>query len=147
MLLAFLIAVLILSPWIAWETHRYFSRAAFWWFTGAVIAVNAILFGAGLYLALQFVDIPGLVFAGPFYIIFSPPPRFFAIAGPPVILAVSALTWGYIGGRIVGARAARRAKLMQGLCSACGYNLTGNTSGICPECGTKVSITSAGLNR
>jgi hypothetical protein len=22
-----------------------------------------------------------------------------------------------------------------GLCSSCGYNLTGNTSGICPECG------------
>jgi hypothetical protein len=23
-----------------------------------------------------------------------------------------------------------------GLCSSCGYNLTGNTSGVCPECGT-----------
>jgi hypothetical protein len=24
------------------------------------------------------------------------------------------------------------------VCSACGYNLTGNTSGVCPECGTAV---------
>jgi rubrerythrin len=23
-----------------------------------------------------------------------------------------------------------------GCCTACGYNLTGNTSGVCPECGT-----------
>ena len=25
-----------------------------------------------------------------------------------------------------------------GLCRACGYNLTGNTSGVCPECGTPI---------
>jgi uncharacterized paraquat-inducible protein A len=24
----------------------------------------------------------------------------------------------------------------RGLCAACGYDLTGNTSGVCPECGT-----------
>lgn len=24
-----------------------------------------------------------------------------------------------------------------GFCTACGYNLTGNTSGICPECGMR----------
>ena len=28
----------------------------------------------------------------------------------------------------------------KGLCSACGYNLTGNISGTCPECGTKIRI-------
>jgi predicted amidophosphoribosyltransferase len=27
----------------------------------------------------------------------------------------------------------------RGLCSGCGYNLKGNTSGTCPECGAKVS--------
>lgn len=31
----------------------------------------------------------------------------------------------------------RRLRLRQGRCLACGYNLTGNTSGICPECGVK----------
>ncbi len=25
-----------------------------------------------------------------------------------------------------------------GLCVACGYDLTGNTSGVCPECGTEI---------
>ena len=30
----------------------------------------------------------------------------------------------------------RRLRLKRGLCLNCGYNLTGNTSGICPECGT-----------
>ena len=30
----------------------------------------------------------------------------------------------------------RRRLIRQGCCRKCGYNLTGNTSGICPECGT-----------
>jgi len=25
------------------------------------------------------------------------------------------------------------------ICHKCGYNLTGNESGVCPECGTKIS--------
>jgi len=32
----------------------------------------------------------------------------------------------------------RCIRRMKGLCIKCGYNLTGNTSGICPECGEKV---------
>jgi 4-amino-4-deoxy-L-arabinose transferase-like glycosyltransferase len=32
-----------------------------------------------------------------------------------------------------------------GCCSRCGYNLTDNTSGICPECGTPVSGTAGKL--
>jgi hypothetical protein len=32
----------------------------------------------------------------------------------------------------------RRRKL--GLCPACAYSLTGNTSGVCPECGTAVAM-------
>lgn len=27
----------------------------------------------------------------------------------------------------------------EGICKNCGYDLTGNVSGICPECGTPVS--------
>ena len=34
-------------------------------------------------------------------------------------------------------RATRRS--LQGLCVNCGYNLTGNVSGVCPECGEKAS--------
>jgi hypothetical protein len=31
-----------------------------------------------------------------------------------------------------------------GHCQTCGYNLTGNVSGICPECGTAVVLVSKG---
>ena len=147
MFLVLLISIIVLSPWIAWRTHRHFSRTAFWWFAGAVVAVNAILFATGCYLALELVDLPGIAFTAPLYISFTPPPRFFAFAVPPTILAVSALAWGYVGGRIVGGAIARRTLLMKGYCSACGYNLTGNTSGVCPECGTKVPATSIASHR
>jgi len=34
----------------------------------------------------------------------------------------------------------RRRRLARGnLCKDCGYNLTGNVSGVCPECGTEVN--------
>jgi hypothetical protein len=32
----------------------------------------------------------------------------------------------------------RRRRSLPGHCQNCGYNLTGNVSGICPECGEKV---------
>jgi hypothetical protein len=39
-------------------------------------------------------------------------------------------------GRLV--TAARKRKPGPGYCPTCGYNLTGNVSGVCPECGTEV---------
>jgi hypothetical protein len=36
---------------------------------------------------------------------------------------------------------ARARREQEGLCESCGYNLTGNTSGVCPECGTPVPET------
>ena len=32
----------------------------------------------------------------------------------------------------------RRSRMKRGLCLKCGYDLTGNESGVCPECGTKI---------
>ncbi len=32
----------------------------------------------------------------------------------------------------------RHRRRKRGLCLKCGYNLTGNTSGVCPECGAKI---------
>lgn len=32
----------------------------------------------------------------------------------------------------------RRATFARGFCRSCGYNLTGNTSGKCPECGQRL---------
>jgi hypothetical protein len=34
-----------------------------------------------------------------------------------------------------------RAKRRHGLCKRCGYDLTGNVSGVCPECGSRISPT------
>jgi hypothetical protein len=34
-----------------------------------------------------------------------------------------------------------RRKSRPGLCRCCGYNLTGNTSGVCPECGSPIPQT------
>ena len=35
----------------------------------------------------------------------------------------------------------RRRRKKRGLCLKCGYNLDGNESGVCPECGTEVEKT------
>lgn len=32
----------------------------------------------------------------------------------------------------------RRRRIPNGYCQNCGYNLTGNVSGVCPECGEKI---------
>jgi hypothetical protein len=53
-----------------------------------------------------------------------------ALATPP--LAVGA-------GRLVAR--IRRSRLRPGHCPACGYDLTGNVSGVCPECGAAASVT------
>ena len=47
-------------------------------------------------------------------------------------VAVLPLTWTFVKGRhwIV-----QRKRMRTDSCPACGYNLTGNTSGVCPECG------------
>ena len=34
---------------------------------------------------------------------------------------------------------AQRKRVKLGLCARCGYDLTANTSGVCPECGSKVA--------
>ncbi|UCC29748.1 MAG: hypothetical protein JSU86_16275 [Phycisphaerales bacterium] len=56
----------------------------------------------------------------------------------PVLSLVFALypTLALIRGVVRNRRRWRRRRL--GLCFRCGYNLTGNVSGVCPECGTKI---------
>lgn len=49
-------------------------------------------------------------------------------------LKVAGIQVGVFGASDTAARAAMEANL----CKKCGYNLTGNTSGVCPECGTTI---------
>jgi hypothetical protein len=54
----------------------------------------------------------------------------------PAIILVTALPpaiWLY-----AFRRRRRTMKILQNLCLKCGYSLVGNTSGVCPECGTPV---------
>ena len=55
-----------------------------------------------------------------------------------IVSALAALPAGRLG-LLVGRR--RRAALYRrrGLCPACGYDLTGNVTGVCPECGTEAA--------
>jgi hypothetical protein len=52
----------------------------------------------------------------------------------PLIMAVSAVVPFFYGIKTVRSR----RWLARGCCPTCGYNLTGNVSGACPECGTPV---------
>lgn len=68
------------------------------------------------------------------------------IQRPVTLFALGALTYGPIGafaGFLIGAlveRYPRRRRPRRGSprCAQCGYNLTGNVSGRCPECGTSI---------
>ena len=50
------------------------------------------------------------------------------------LVAVSACVWGAVAGRVF-------AKTWEGVCVGCGYDLTGNTSGVSPECGRAIKST------
>jgi hypothetical protein len=57
-----------------------------------------------------------------------------AVDGSYVLCFAATLAWRF---RPRGSLHSRRRR--QGLCTECGYDLTGNQSGTCPECGTLVS--------
>jgi len=44
----------------------------------------------------------------------------------------------------MGSRAFWKRRRKAGVCRGCGYNLTGNVSGVCPECGEKVITVKSG---
>ncbi len=52
------------------------------------------------------------------------------------VLPLAMLAWP-VGSFVVGP-VRRHRRRRRGLCAACGYDLTGNTSGVCPECGVSV---------
>jgi hypothetical protein len=60
----------------------------------------------------------------------------FLVAGVPAYLVVAVIVYALLEKwRTVATRSQRD------LCIRCGYNLTGNVSGVCPECGTVIKKT------
>lgn len=55
----------------------------------------------------------------------------------PVALLIAYPVWAVVGDRLI--RRLRRRRLRGGHCGACGYDLTGNVTGVCSECGTPVT--------
>ena len=52
------------------------------------------------------------------------------------VIGAGVVLWGwYLLDRPRERRELRTRRWRQGRCKACGYDLTGNVSGVCPECG------------
>jgi hypothetical protein len=60
--------------------------------------------------------------------------RYFTLSRAALLILTSIVPALWIGFAVY-----RRRAIAPGACSICGYNLTGNTSGVCPECGTAVA--------
>jgi hypothetical protein len=56
---------------------------------------------------------------------------------PVLLIAAANLTGAVLAGLAI--RGWRGPVYASGCCAHCGYDLTGNTSGICPECGTAIA--------
>jgi hypothetical protein len=82
----------------------------------------------------------GTMMGTPFGLLDPPPIRFgsprFAIA--PVLVASLSYLLSVIATWMIAARIRRLRLRVPYSCAGCGYNLTGNVSGVCPECGTSV---------
>lgn len=58
------------------------------------------------------------------------------VAVPHWLLVVACWSWPFIS--LTRSLLQRRRRARRGFCLKCGYNLTGNTSGRCPECGSEL---------
>jgi hypothetical protein len=87
--------------------------------TAGICGAIAALLGA-LYLPISFELLP------------NHPLVFLAIASGPLVGVPMILLSAWV--------IPPKRKLVAGFCHRCGYNLAGNISGICPECGTPVVI-------
>lgn len=105
--------------------------------------ISAIFNGVvGAFIALCIFSCAGRVLLPDLFDSFPPPPP----ESRPYRQAVSCAFFGMavLVGFLIGLRTFRRwapapHATTAPLCLACGYNLTGNASGMCPECGTQVT--------
>ena len=61
-----------------------------------------------------------------------------SVVPPPVsvlLLAALVLAASYAAYRVEHSPELEEQRRAKGLCTRCGYDLTGNLSGVCPECG------------
>ena len=105
--------VATLFPGIAFAFGTYECGIDFARRSGSMVAAHAVVIIGALVLSIFYNYAGALCF------------MFGAAAGLPI----GALIWA----RAFQHRAAAR------ICRNCGYNLTGNTSGVCPECGTRIA--------
>lgn len=63
---------------------------------------------------------------------------YFLFLSLPKLMAVLAAPFGFFLIRLMVRARRRRWRIARGLCVACGYDLSGNVSGICPECSQSV---------
>ena len=55
-----------------------------------------------------------------------------------LVTLLTAILLGVIPAMLVNRFDRRNRRRRLGLCMCCGYDLTGNVSGVCPECGTGI---------
>ena len=96
-----------------------------------------ILAGAALALiigAVGFVELVGIAQEVAARLVPGSAPRWVFIAATDGLVAVILAGPGIV----LTALLVRRRRPRPGRCAECGYDLTGNESGVCPECGRKV---------
>lgn len=71
-----------------------------------------------------------------FVFVLTAPPLLLLVIGVPYWFICLVLTSPFTLQMLRAVRTRRRRK--KGLCLECGYNWTGNVSGICPECGERI---------
>jgi hypothetical protein len=116
--------------WPSWGL-LFVERLVVWTWLGSMVGLRGrrllgwTLSGTGLNAAFDVAIVAG-AFAG--------------IAWPLAIVAAIGLFIFAL--HVIGRRdALKRRFSSEPLCATCGYNLTGNLSGICPECGTAIFAT------
>lgn len=102
-----------------------------WFWRGAVATLASVVLGGSLYaLIVVLINSRGMPNSGPGFIAFWIVGLLSVFIFPPVVaIAIyAALTRGY----------GPSAPDDEPQCRKCGYNLTGNVSGVCPECGERI---------
>ncbi len=116
----------ILLAWV----YLYVARIFAWWLVGSVGAsirgrrlVGWIVGGMLVNITFDFAAVVGFMegWMAPTGIVAA------------LLVLIAILDWR-------GRRAALLAPFTEPICSVCKYNLTGNLSGICPECGTTIDL-------